>query len=90
MPLVSAALSLPDGTKVAVADALEAALKAGQLDRSWALAQLAELRDIDGVRAMIDVLERARDGDRARAVVEAERMGGEWAPRLRSALRAQE
>ena len=90
VPLVSAALSLPDGTKVAVADALEAALKAGQLDRSWALAQLAELRDIDGGRAMIDVLERARDGDRARAVVEAERMGGEWAPRLRSALRAQE
>ncbi len=87
-PLVVAALALPDDTKVAVAEALQVALQARQLDRSWALAQLAELRDVEGVRAMVDALERARDGDGAGALAEAESMGGEWAPRLRAALGA--
>ncbi len=87
-PLVRAALALPDGTRGAVAEALKAALEARELDRSWALAQLAELRDVDGARAMVSVLELAREGDEPGALVEAERTGGEWAPRLRAALAA--
>ena len=85
-PLVGAALTLPDATASAVAVALQAALEAGQMERSWALAQLAELRDVEGARPLVNVLERAREGDEVGARAEAEAMEGGWGPDLREAL----
>jgi hypothetical protein len=85
-PLVGAALTLPDATASAVAVALGEALEAGQMERSWALAQLAELRDVQGARPLVDILERAREGDEMGARAEAEAMEGGWGPELRAAL----
>lgn len=85
-PLVTAALTLPDASASSVVAALEAALDAGQTERSWALAQLAELRDVEGLGPMIDVLEQAREGDPEGARVEAASMEGRWGANLRTAL----
>ena len=89
-PLVLAARSLPDATAVAVRGGLVAALEAGDLDRAWALAQLALLREVAGVRPLAEALGQVREGDTAGAREQAKGQEGAWGLLLRAALEAQE
>jgi len=89
-PLVLAARSLPDATAAAVRGGLVAALEAGDLDRAWALAQLALLREEAGVRPLAEALSQVREGDTAGALEQAKGQVGAWGLLLRAALEAQE